>query len=105
MVTQVRVRKFAVSLDPDEIVDFEEPLSYFESVFSDLQLEQVSTYRWRIKDQECTITADVQQTSDGYEVWLTVQATDAHEHRVAEIVDEMDAFLISSYTQSIRRGS
>ena len=61
-----------------------------------LALEQVSPYRWRLKDQECTITADVQQSADGYEVWLNVQAEDAHEHRVAEIAQAFDAYLVSS---------
>lgn len=95
-----RVRKFAVSIDPDEVVDFEEPLSYYEKVFADIGLEQVSPYRWRLKDQECTITADVQQSADGYEVWLNVQAVDAHEHRVAEVAQAFDAYLVSSFSDT-----
>lgn len=99
-----RVRKFAISIDPEEVVEFEEPLSYYDRIFSSLGFEQVSTYRWRIKDQECTITADLNATGDGYEVWITVQAPDAHEHRVQEVTDEFDAFLLTSFgTSSINK--
>jgi hypothetical protein len=93
-----RVRKFAVSIDPDEVVDFEEPLSYFEETLTNIGLDQVSTYRFRFKDEECTITADLEQSTDGYEVWLTVQATDLHEYRVQDIVEAFDAYLVSSYS-------
>ena len=41
-----------------------------------------------------TITTDVQQSADGYEVWLNVQAVDAHEHRVAEMAKAFDAYLV-----------
>ena len=70
-----------------------------KKVFAEIGLEQVSPYRWRLKDQECTITADVQQSADGYEVWLNVQAIDAHEHRVQKVAQAFDAYLISSDTR------
>lgn len=106
MALTSRVRKFALSVDPDELVDFEEPLSYYDKVFASLGMEQVNPYRWRLKDQECTITADIQQSADGYEVWLTVQAIDAHSHRLKEIADAFDAYLLSSTsdTRAINRG-
>lgn len=100
MALTSRVNKFALSIDPDELVDFEEPLSYYEKVLRGVGMEQVNPYRWRLKDQECTITADIEQSTDGYIVWLTVQAVDAHAHRVAEIANAFDAYLLSSYTDT-----
>ena len=104
-----RVQKICCAANlstPTKSSTFEEPLSYYEKVFAEVGLEQVSPYRWRLKDQECTITADVQQSADGYEVWLNVQAVDAHRASAwREAAQAFDAYLLSSFseTRSITR--
>ena len=79
------VRKFAISVDPDEVVDFVESIGYFEEQFTTMGFEKVGTYRFRYKDEECTITINLESATDGYEVWVTVQAEDAHDYRIGEI--------------------
>lgn len=96
-----RVRKFAISVDPDEVVDFVEPLSYFEEIFGSFGFEKVSTYRHRFKDEECTITIELNSSTDGYEVWVTVQAQDDHEFRLSEIVESLDGYLVAGFTGRI----
>jgi ATP-dependent Zn protease len=93
-----RVRKFAISVDPDEVVDFAESLSWFDEMFARMGLEKIGTYRFRYKDEECTISIDLNQGTDGYEVWATVQAEDDHEFRLQELVDEMDGYLVIGFT-------
>ena len=75
----IPVRKFAISVDPEEVVDFEEELSYFEEVFSEIGFEQVGTYKFRYADRECTITGELRSSRDGYELWMLVQAPDEHD--------------------------
>ena len=94
------VRKFAISLDPEEVVDFEEDLAYFEEQFTELGFTPVGSYRFRFSDRESTLTADLRESRDGYELWMMVQAPDAHEYRIAEIADVFCGYIIaSSHTQ------
>ena len=90
------VRRFAISIDPEEVVDFEEPLSYFEELFKDLGFEQVGTYKFRFSDRESTITAELVSSRDGYELWMVVQAPDEHEYRLQEVAEEFCAYVVSS---------
>jgi hypothetical protein len=100
------VRKFAISIDPEEVVDFEEPLSYFEEIFPDLGFEQVGNYKFRYSDREATITGELVSSRDGYELWMLVQAPDEHEYRLAEIADAFGAYVVaSSGTRSWSSGS
>lgn len=100
MANTGRVRKFAISIDPDEVVDFEEGLGYYEAIFEEMMFDKVGTYRFRYKDEECTITIDLQAATDGFEIWAAVQASDAHEHRLKEIAEAFDAYVVSSYSKS-----
>lgn len=102
----VPVRKFAISIDPEEVVDFEEPLSYFEKVFSELGFDQAGNYKFRYADRECTLTGELVSSRDGFELWMLVQAADEHEYRVAEIARAFDAHVVAqSGTRSWASGS
>jgi len=96
------VRKFAISIDPEEVVDFEEPLAYFQKTFKELGFEQLSSYKFRYKDRECTLTGELSESQDGYELWMLVQAPDEHEFRLTEVAQGFDAHLVAaSGTRSI----
>ena len=99
----VSVRKFALSVDPDEIVDFAEKLDYFAPLFRELGFEPVGSYTFRYSDDECMIKAELQSSKDGYFVYLYVQALDEHSHRLQEIADAFGANVIDRST--IERGS
>lgn len=90
------VRKFAISIDPDEVLGFEEPLSYFEEVFQSIGFEPAGTYRFRYADRECTMTADLSTVRDGFELWMLVQAPDEHEFRLHEVADAFTGFIIAA---------
>jgi hypothetical protein len=97
----VSVRKFAISLDPVEVVDFTQPLDHFERVFADLGFERVGTYTWRHADGECMIKSELQRSKDGFFVWVMVQAMDEHVWRLQEIADAFDANVV----EPVRRSS
>lgn len=97
------VRKFALSVDPDEIVDFAEKLDYFIPIFKELGFEQVGTYTFRYTDDECMIKAELQSSKDGYFVYLYVQAMDEHAYRLTEVADAFAASVIDRNT--IEHGS
>ena len=97
------VRKFALSVDPDEIVDFAEKLDYFAPLFKQIGFEPVGSYTFRYSDDECMIKAELQSSKDGYFVYLYVQAFDEHSHRLQEIADAFGAHVIDRST--IERGS
>lgn len=97
------VRKFALSVDPDEIVDFAEKLDYFAPIFKELGFEPVGSYTFRYSDDECMIKAELQSSKDGYFVYLYVQALDEHSFRLQEIADAFAAHVIDRST--IERGS
>jgi hypothetical protein len=92
------VRKFALSCDVDEIVDFAEKLDYFTPIFTNLGFEHVGTYTFRFADDECMVKAELTQSKDGYFVYLYVQALDEHEYRLKEIADSFDAYIIDRST-------
>lgn len=97
------VRKFALSVDPDEIVDFAEKLDYFMPIFAELGFEQVGTYTFRYTDSECMIKAELQSSKDGYFVYLYVQALDEHAYRLIEVAEAFGASVIDRST--IEHGS
>ncbi len=97
------VRKFALSVDPDEIVDFAEKLDYFAPLFKELGFDPVGSYTFRYSDVECMIKAELQSSQDGYFVYLYVQAFDEHAFRLQEIADAFGANVIDRST--IERGS
>lgn len=97
------VRKFALSVDPDEIVDFAEKLDYFQPVFKQLGFEQVGNYTFRYTDDECMIKAELQSSKEGYFVYLYVQALDEHAYRLNEVADAFTASVIDRST--IEHGS
>lgn len=102
----IPVRKFAISVDPEEVVDFEDDLSYFEDVFKEIGFEQVGTYKFRYGDRECTITGELRPSRDGYELWMLVQAPDAHEYRLAEVAEAFCGYVVSgSQTRQFGTGS
>lgn len=90
----VSVRKFAISVDPGEIVDFAEKLEYFEPVFKKLGFEKLGHYTYRYVDQECMIKAELQSSKDGYYLWAYVQAEDEHEYRLQEVADAFTANVV-----------
>jgi len=90
------VRKFAISVDPDEVVDFVQSIAYFEDLFASLGFEKAGTYRFRYKDEESTLTLTLESATDGYEVWATVQAADEHEYRIREIAEALDGHVLAN---------
>jgi hypothetical protein len=88
------VRKFGISVDPEELVDFAEKIEYFQDAFEELGFEQAGTYTFRYSDDECMMKAELQRSKDGYYLWLYVQAVDEHQYRVKEIADEFNAFMV-----------
>jgi len=90
----VSVRKFAISVDPNEIVDFAEKLEFFESRFRDLGFEKAGHYTFRYSDAECMIKAELQSSRDGYYLWAYVQAEDEHIFRLQELADAFDSRVV-----------
>src|SRR4051812_44906597 len=90
----VSVRKFAISVDGDEVVDFAEKLDYFEGVFKQLGFDQTGPYTWRYSDPECMIKTELQPSKDGYFLWAYVQAEDLHEYRLREIAEGFSATIV-----------
>ena len=88
------VRKFGISLDPEELVDFAEKMEFFSGVFTDFGFEQAGTYTFRYSDDECMMKAELQRSKDGYYLWVYVQAVDEHEYRVREIADGFGAYVV-----------
>lgn len=89
------VRKFIISVDPDEALDFAEDLDYFESALTRLGLEKVGTYTFRYADQECMIKINLSESADGFFVYGYVQATSEHEYRLLQIADELGGCIMS----------
>lgn len=90
----VSVRKFAISVDADEVVDFAEKLDYFEGVFGGLGFAQTGHYTWRYSDAECMVKAELQPSKDGYFLWAYVQAEDSHEYRLREIAEAFGGVVV-----------
>jgi hypothetical protein len=88
------VRKFGISLDPQELVDFAEKIEFFSTAFHDLHFDQAGTYTFRYSDDECMMKAELERSKDGYYLWIYVQAVDEHEYRVKEIADAFGAYVV-----------
>ncbi len=90
----ISVRKYAISLDPSEIVDFTHDLEHFSSVFAELGFEPTGTYTFRYKDPECMMKTELSRSKDGYYLYAYVQAMDEHEYRLQEIAEAFDAHVV-----------
>ncbi len=95
-LTNSSARRFAISVDREEVVDFVQSIGYFEEIFYDLGFEKVGAYRFRYKDEECALIANLESSTDGYEVWVTVQAPDNHAYRLREIAEAMNGFVLDN---------
>jgi FAD/FMN-containing dehydrogenase len=89
------VRKFLISVDPEEPLDYAEPLEYFEEVFTKLGLEKVGTYTFRYSDQECMIKINLAESADGFYVYGYVQATCEHAYRLEQIAEELGGAIMN----------
>lgn len=88
------VRKFNLSVDPDEVLDFGEELSYFDDKFKAIGFEKVSNYTFRYNDQECMIKVDLKESNDGFYVTSYVQAEDEHRFRLKEVSDGIGGYIV-----------
>lgn len=88
------VRKFALSPDPDDVIDFSEDLDYFARTFDELGFERTGTYTWRFRDRECMLKGELTQSKDGFYVLLYVQAMDEHAFRVKEVAEAFGAYVV-----------
>lgn len=94
-MSTLSVRKFAISLDPQHVVDFSQSLDYFAGVFQDLGFTPSGTYSFRYSDHECMVKIELQRSPDGYYLWAYVQAIDEHEYRIRECADAIGAYVVS----------
>jgi len=90
----ITVRRFAISLEPHEVVDFSSDLGSFAEVFLELGFEQVSTYTFRYADAECMIKTELKRSQDGYYLFAFVQAMDEHAYRLREVAEAFDAHVV-----------
>ena len=88
------VRRFAISIDPDEVVDFAEKLDFFNDTFAGLGFEKTGLYTFRYTDRECMIKGELQSSKDGYYLWMFVQAEDEHEYRLREVAEAFGACVV-----------
>lgn len=90
------VRKFAISIDPEEAVDFAEPVDWFGQRLKPLGFQQGSTYSYRYRDAECMMKVDLVDSQDGYFVYLYVQAPDEHRFRAEAVAHAFDAHVVDT---------
>ncbi len=90
------VRKFAISIDPTEAVDFAEPVDWFGERLSPLGFKQSATYTYRYTDAECMMKIDLVDSQDGYFVYLYVQAPDEHKFRAEAVASAFDAHVVDT---------
>jgi Na+-transporting NADH:ubiquinone oxidoreductase subunit NqrF len=90
------VRKFAISIDPDEAVDFAEGVDWFAQRLAQLGFEQSGTYTFRYRDAECMMKVELKDSQDGYFVYLYVQADDEHVFRASEVAKAFDAHIVDT---------
>ena len=88
------VRKFTISVDPDEELDFAEPLEYFQESLGNIGFEKVGTYVFRYNDQECMLKIQLSESSDGFYVHAYVQAPDEHLFRLEEVSEALAGYII-----------
>ncbi|MCS6970790.1 MAG: hypothetical protein RMM29_00105 [Planctomycetota bacterium] len=96
MLTHRTVRKFAISIDPEEPIDFPQPVEWFAARLAPLGFEQVSTYTFRYTDSECVMKLELSESSDGYFAHLYVQAPDEHRYRGLEVAQVLEAHIIDA---------
>ncbi|MCK6489049.1 MAG: hypothetical protein L6R48_12080 [Planctomycetes bacterium] len=92
----VTVRKFAISPDPAEALDFTEPVDYFAGAFTELGFEHSGTYTFRYSDGECMMKAELTPSKDGYYLWMYVQALDEHGYRLEEVAEAFGAHVVEN---------
>ena len=90
----VSVRKFVLSLDQVELVDFAMPLDEIGRTLAGLGFEAAGTYAFRFSDPECVVKVDLTRSPDGFYVTAYVQALDGHEYRVRELAEAFGAHLL-----------
>ena len=90
------VRKFAISIDPEEAVDFAEPVDWFGKRLTPLGFEHNGTYTFRYRDSECMMKVELVDSQDGYFVYLYVQANDEHAFRAKEVAEAFDAHVVDT---------
>jgi hypothetical protein len=90
------VRKFAISIDPEEAVDFAEPVEWFGTRLQPLGFEHNGTYTFRYRDPECMMKIELRDSQDGYFVWLYVQAPDEHRFRAEGVAKAFEAHVVDT---------
>lgn len=90
----VTVRKFAISVDPQEVVDFTDGVDYFSQHFDQLGFERSGTYIWRWHDTECLLKGELSRSQDGFFLYVYVQALDEHVYRVQEVAEAFNAHVV-----------
>lgn len=90
----VTVRKFAISVDPEEVVDFTDHVDYFSEHFDHLGFERSGTYTWRWLDTECMVKGELTRSQDGFFLYVYVQALDEHVYRVQEVAESFNAHVV-----------
>jgi hypothetical protein len=90
------VRKFAISIDPQEPVDFAEGVDWFGQRLAPLGFEQHGTYSFRYRDPECMMKIELVDSQDGYFVHLYVQAPDEHRFRAEAVAEAFDAHVLDT---------
>jgi hypothetical protein len=88
------VRRFMISLDPDEAVDVTASVDEIGRTLADLGFEQVGAYTFRFSDPECLLKIELARSSDGFFVNAIVQAADEHEYRLAQVAEAFSAHII-----------
>jgi len=95
-MTITTVRKFAISIDPEEAVDFAEPVDWFGKRLAPLGFKQSSIYTYRYTDAECMMKIELVDSQDGYFVFLYVQAPDEHKFRAESVANAFDAHVVDT---------
>ena len=90
------VRKFAISLDPVEAVDFAEPMHWFAKRLRSLGFEPGTLYTYRYADAECMMKVELVDSHDGYFAYLYVQADDEHVFRAEAVAEAFDAHVVET---------
>jgi hypothetical protein len=90
------VRKFGLSIDPDETVDFAEDVDWFKARLTQIGFEHNSTYTFRYRDAECMMKIELKESQDGYFAYLYVQANDEHLFRAKEVAEALEAYVVDT---------
>jgi hypothetical protein len=90
------VRKFAISIDPEEAVDFAETVDWFGERLAPLGFKSSGTYRFSYLDGECMMKVELVDSHDGYFIYLYVQAADEHRFRAEEVAKAFDAHVVDT---------